>query len=54
MTAGPNETYPARLTIDYPDRDLDRFSTLLRLIYVIPIAIVPGARWRVCIRRQVR
>ena len=42
MTAGPNETYPARLTIDYPDRDLDRFSTLLRLIYVIPIAIVLG------------
>ncbi len=42
MTAGPNETYPARLTIDYPDRDLDRLSTLLRLIYVIPIAIVLG------------
>ena len=42
MTAGPNATYPARLTIDYPDRDLDRLSTLLRLIYVIPIAIVLG------------
>ena len=42
MTAGPNETYPARLTIDYPDRDLDRLSTRLRLIYVIPIAIVLG------------
>jgi hypothetical protein len=35
-----NETYPARLTIDFPDRDLDRVSTLLRLIYVIPIVIV--------------
>lgn len=34
------DTYPARLTIDYPDRNLDRASTLLRLIYVIPIAFV--------------
>ncbi|MFQ5967718.1 MAG: DUF4389 domain-containing protein [Acidimicrobiia bacterium] len=42
MTVGTDETYPARLTIDYPDRDLDRVSTLLRLIYVIPIAIVIG------------
>ena len=33
---------PARLAIDYPDRALDRLSTLLRLIYVIPIAIVLG------------
>jgi len=36
----PADTYPARLTIDYPDRDLDRVSTLLRLVYVIPIAVV--------------
>jgi hypothetical protein len=36
------ETHPARLTIDYPDRELDRLSTLLRLVYVIPIAIVVG------------
>jgi Domain of unknown function (DUF4389) len=35
-----NETYPARLTIDYPDRGLDRLSTFLRLVYVIPIAFV--------------
>jgi hypothetical protein len=35
-------TYAARLTIDYPDRDLDRVSTLLRVLYVIPIAIVLG------------
>jgi len=33
-------TYPARLSIDFPDRDLDRRSTLLRLIYAIPIVIV--------------
>jgi hypothetical protein len=32
--------YPADLTIDYPDRELDRFSTLLRIFFIIPIAIV--------------
>ncbi len=39
MTAETTEQYPARLSIDYPDRDLDRLSTGLRLIYVIPIEI---------------
>jgi hypothetical protein len=37
---GTNETYPARLRIDYPDRDLDRLSSFLRLIYAIPIVII--------------
>ncbi len=32
--------YPARLTIEYPDRQLDRWSTLLRIIFAIPIAVV--------------
>ena len=32
--------YPARLLIEYPDRPLDRWSTLLRVIYAIPIALV--------------
>ncbi len=31
--------YPARLEIDYPER-LDRLTTLLRLIYFIPIGII--------------
>jgi hypothetical protein len=35
-----DDSYPARLTIDYPDRDLDRLSTGLRLIYAIPITVV--------------
>ena len=35
----PQQTYVARLEIDYPDR-LDRFSTLLRVFFIIPIAIV--------------
>lgn len=31
--------YPARLDIDHPEQ-LDRLSTLLRLVYVIPIGVV--------------
>ncbi len=34
--------YPATLEIDYPDRELDRLTTLARVITVIPIAIVLG------------
>src|SRR5206468_11104311 len=33
------ESYPARLNIDYPEK-LDRLTTLLRVIWIIPIAIV--------------
>jgi Domain of unknown function (DUF4389) len=35
-----NDAYAARLTVDYPDRHLNRLSTGLRLIYLIPIGIV--------------
>ena len=35
--------YAARLTIEYPDRDLDRLSTGLRIFFVIPIGIVLSA-----------
>jgi hypothetical protein len=35
-----SETYAATLTIDYPDRALDRVSTLLRIFWIIPIGIV--------------
>ena len=34
--------YPASLSIDYPDRELDRLSTALRIFYVIPILILFG------------
>ena len=37
------ETYAATLTIDYPDRPLDRWSTLLRIFWIIPIGIVLAA-----------
>ena len=43
MTTGTVGAYAARLSVDYPDRDLDRFSTLLRLFYLIPIAVVVAA-----------
>jgi len=33
-------SYPVQLSIDYPDRDLDRLSTLLRPLFALPIVIV--------------
>jgi hypothetical protein len=33
-------TYPVTLTIDYPDRDLNRLTTFFRLFTAIPIAII--------------
>lgn len=35
-----DENYAATLTIDYPDRPLDRLSTLLRALWGIPIGLV--------------
>ena len=35
-----NDEYPVRLTVEYPDRGLDRLTTALRIFTVIPIAIV--------------
>jgi hypothetical protein len=32
--------YPVRLSIDYPDRDLNRLTTFFRIIVAIPILIV--------------
>lgn len=40
--ATQEERYAARLEIDYPEQ-LDRLTTALRLIWIIPIAIVLGA-----------
>ncbi len=40
MTAEYVEPYPARLSVDYPDRDLDRLSSGLRFIYVVPVGIL--------------
>jgi hypothetical protein len=35
-----SDEYPVRFSVDYPDRDLDRLTTALRIFTVIPIAIV--------------
>jgi hypothetical protein len=35
--------YPVRLSIDYPDRDLNRATTFFRIIVAIPIFIVVAA-----------
>jgi hypothetical protein len=37
--AGETETYAARLQVDYPDT-LDRVTTLLRVFWIVPIAII--------------
>jgi hypothetical protein len=35
-----NEDHPVRLSVDYPDRSLDRLSSAFRIFTVIPIGIV--------------
>jgi len=43
--------YPLQFSVDYPDRELDRMSSFLRIFFFIPIAIllgtVDGATWTV-------
>lgn len=38
-----NDTYPVQFSVGYPDRDLNRLTTGLRILTVIPIAIVLAA-----------
>ena len=42
--------YPASLSVDYPDRELNRLTSFFRLIAIIPIGVllclVSGAAWR--------
>jgi hypothetical protein len=49
-----SEPYAARLDVDYPER-LDRLTTLLRVLWIIPIAIVLvllTATWNVTVATQ--
>lgn len=39
-SASPAADYPVTLTVEYPDRQLDRLSTAFRIIWIIPIAIL--------------
>ena len=36
-------SYPVEFTVDYPDRELDRASSLFRIVFAIPILIVFAA-----------
>ena len=38
----PDDAYPARLDIDYPEEGLDRVRTAFRIILLIPIVILAG------------
>jgi hypothetical protein len=44
-----NEAYPVQFSVDYPDRELNRLTTALRIFTVIPIAIllasIGGGNW---------
>ena len=41
MTSSPQTPdYPARLAIDYPDRELDRVSSAFRILWVLPVLVV--------------
>ena len=40
--ASNQSDYPVQFSVDYPDRPLNRITTLFRLIMVIPILIVAG------------
>jgi Domain of unknown function (DUF4389) len=39
----PPPAYPVNLSVEYPDRPLDRFTTAFRIFVAIPIMIVLGA-----------
>jgi Domain of unknown function (DUF4389) len=39
----PPPSYPVNLSVDYPDRPLDRLTTAFRIFVAIPIMIVLGA-----------
>lgn len=41
--AGGGDDYPLTFSVDYPDRDLDRVSTGLRIFWIIPIAILAAS-----------
>ncbi len=39
-TSTQTSDYPARLSIDYPDRELDRVSSALRILWVLPVLVI--------------
>jgi uncharacterized protein DUF4389 len=49
---GVSPGFPATLEIDYPDRALDRWTTFLRPLTVIPIAIILGLLTKTTVRAE--
>jgi Domain of unknown function (DUF4389) len=39
----PDDSYPVRFDVEYPDRDLNRLTTAFRIIVAIPILVVLGS-----------
>ena len=39
----PPPAYPVNLSVEYPDRPLDRLTTAFRIFVAIPIVILLGA-----------
>ena len=35
--------YPVQFSVDYPDRPLNRFTTLFRPIFLLPVAVILSA-----------
>lgn len=43
MTEATTHDYALRLSVEYPDRDLNRLATFFRIFTIIPIALVLGS-----------
>ena len=41
--AQPPAQYPAQLSVDFPDKQLDRLTSALRILYVLPIGVVAAS-----------
>jgi hypothetical protein len=40
--ARQEDAYPVQFSVDYPDRDLDRFSSFFRIFAIVPVSIALG------------
>ena len=47
-------THPVEFDVEYPDRPLDRLSTLFRLIFALPILVAARRTGRPGVRRRRR
>jgi hypothetical protein len=40
MTTSEIASYPVRLEVDYPDRPLNRLTTLVRIVWALPVVVI--------------